>query len=246
MPVDPYHQKLRRERIKAAGGSHTKDDIAAIRADQADRCNYCSVPLHGRGDVDHIVSLAKGGDNSKANVQLLCRTCNLFKGDTHPDRLFEAIGMEAGRCFSLFIRGYRPQDWLDGYRQGYLPQPNSHPLDEVRAEQLYLLDLCNSVIGAKAKRPYRLPRIPGIGGPRLIVPAYFPDQHLAVDFDPDPPRADNSRRFELATIGVTFALLDRRDHTLNLAGQLVRRPEADREVIRRCLDKALRAGRPKA
>jgi hypothetical protein len=43
------------------------------------RCADC-----GAGEYlefDHIVPVAKGGSNSEANVQLLCRKCNLFKSD---------------------------------------------------------------------------------------------------------------------------------------------------------------------
>ena len=128
VPVDPKHQKLRRERIKAAGGTHSKTDVSLIRAAQDDRCNYCSVPLHGGGDRDHVIPLAKRGLNGKENIQLLCRSCNLIKGNTLPNRLFEPIGLTIG---------WRTKDWLDGYRHGFLPQPNSRPPAEVRAERNY-------------------------------------------------------------------------------------------------------------
>jgi tellurite resistance protein len=43
------------------------------------RCAECSAAQYL--EFDHIVPVAKGGSNSDANVQLLCRNCNLKKSD---------------------------------------------------------------------------------------------------------------------------------------------------------------------
>ena len=34
--------------------------------------------------IDHIIPLAKGGENQVHNLQMLCRTCNIEKADSHP------------------------------------------------------------------------------------------------------------------------------------------------------------------
>jgi 5-methylcytosine-specific restriction endonuclease McrA len=56
------------------------------------RCAICGVrtPADHRGtirpdapEIDHIIPIAAGGDHTHANVQCLCRLCNIAKGD-HP------------------------------------------------------------------------------------------------------------------------------------------------------------------
>lgn len=70
----------RRARKQAAEGKHTPDDIAALRAKQRDRCAACGTNLMGKGHVDHIVALSRGGSNWPSNLQLLCASCNASKG----------------------------------------------------------------------------------------------------------------------------------------------------------------------
>ncbi|MFD4700825.1 HNH endonuclease [Streptomyces niveus] len=50
------------------------------------RCARCgSVALAGSVDVDHVRPLARGGEDTDANVQPLCRDCHLAKtGEDFP------------------------------------------------------------------------------------------------------------------------------------------------------------------
>jgi 5-methylcytosine-specific restriction endonuclease McrA len=56
------------------------------------RCQICRTPTPKakRGTIDpdapeadHIIPIAAGGDHTYANIQCLCRLCNVAKGD-HP------------------------------------------------------------------------------------------------------------------------------------------------------------------
>jgi hypothetical protein len=84
-------REIRKARIEANGGAHSKQDVAEIRVRQGDTCAYCGVNLEGSGHVDHIIPLSLGGSNGKENIQLACRSCNLVKGSSHPDKLFDDI-----------------------------------------------------------------------------------------------------------------------------------------------------------
>lgn len=80
----PVYTRNYRARRRSAEGQHTVEDIAAIRADQKDRCGYCKSNLKGKGQVDHIVALNSGGANDRRNLQLLCDGCNKSKSDRDP------------------------------------------------------------------------------------------------------------------------------------------------------------------
>lgn len=58
------------------------------------RCAYCG--QHGQGlTPDHIIPLARGGDNSLGNIAPACGPCNLRKGARTPD--------EAGMEFTVRV-----------------------------------------------------------------------------------------------------------------------------------------------
>jgi hypothetical protein len=55
----------------------------ALRAGH--RCEYCHAPeavFNSPLEVEHIVPLSRGGDDTAANWALACRACNLYKA-TH-------------------------------------------------------------------------------------------------------------------------------------------------------------------
>jgi hypothetical protein len=47
-------------------------------------CEYCHAPeavFNLQFEVEHIKPLSRGGDDSKNNLALSCRSCNLYKSD---------------------------------------------------------------------------------------------------------------------------------------------------------------------
>ena len=63
---------------------------------QDGRCMYCGTRQRmDLMDVDHKIPLARGGSDSRRNLQLLCRTCNARKG-AKTDREFRAAYRNAG------------------------------------------------------------------------------------------------------------------------------------------------------
>lgn len=79
---------------KEASGQFTDQDIQAIRRELKDRCNYCGIPLHGEGQIDHITPLIRGGSNDPENLTLACDRCNKEK---HGKTLHEYIKWRQGR-----------------------------------------------------------------------------------------------------------------------------------------------------
>lgn len=52
------------------------------------KCSYCQVPLTlATMTLDHYVPRALGGGDEESNLMVACFTCNVLKGDTHPDDL---------------------------------------------------------------------------------------------------------------------------------------------------------------
>jgi 5-methylcytosine-specific restriction endonuclease McrA len=71
----------RRSLLKRLEGSHTKQDIVELLAEQVGLCAYCSCDISFGYHVDHIIPVSKMGRNDKSNLQLLCKKCNLSKNN---------------------------------------------------------------------------------------------------------------------------------------------------------------------
>lgn len=53
-----------------------------VRARARDRCEYCHSPqalIMGRLQIDHVLPVAKGGENDEENLCLACELCNQHK-----------------------------------------------------------------------------------------------------------------------------------------------------------------------
>lgn len=75
----------RRARKRNAGGSYTASQINELYAKQKGCCAWCKKPL-SKSEIrrDHRQSLARGGDNTIHNIEILCHDCNSRKSAKDP------------------------------------------------------------------------------------------------------------------------------------------------------------------
>jgi len=85
-------ERLRRARKVGASGSHTTDDLAAIRAAQTNKrgqliCWRCGKPIKDTPHLDHWIPLKHGGSNDPGNLHYMHAYCNLAKNAKHPTEI---------------------------------------------------------------------------------------------------------------------------------------------------------------
>ena len=82
-----------------------------VRSAARHRCGYCLSPQHlviARLEIEHIISLAKGGSDDESNLWLACPLCN-----GHKSAKIDAIDPESGIRVALF--NPRTQVWQEHF-----------------------------------------------------------------------------------------------------------------------------------
>jgi 5-methylcytosine-specific restriction endonuclease McrA len=74
----------RRARKVGAVGSYGRNDVLQLLVLQKKRCATCYADISSKYHIDHIRPLARGGGNSRNNIQLLCPPCNMRKSAKDP------------------------------------------------------------------------------------------------------------------------------------------------------------------
>lgn len=106
-------------RAKRAGARGLLD-AAGLRdriLSSAGRCEWCDISLvKAEFELDHVLSLKRGGSNVAANLVLSCPDCNRRKGQKHPARFAAEIYRETGRETGFIARLFKRYA-LDAARQ---------------------------------------------------------------------------------------------------------------------------------
>lgn len=76
--------RTRRARRASVGGTLSTGLREILFKKQKGKCACCGLPLGMDFHLDHIIPLAKGGENIDSNIQLLRATCNRIKAAKHP------------------------------------------------------------------------------------------------------------------------------------------------------------------
>lgn len=82
----------RRAKVKAVGGTLSKDIYERLFKLQKGKCACCGKPLGSKGHLDHIMPIAMGGKNEDSNTQLLTQRCNNQKHAKHPVDFMQSRG----------------------------------------------------------------------------------------------------------------------------------------------------------
>lgn len=78
-------------------------DLRGVILESGGRCRWCGASVLGAEfEIDHVLSLSRGGRNTPDNLALACPDCNRQKADKHPAR-FAAEILARGLSRTPFI-----------------------------------------------------------------------------------------------------------------------------------------------
>ncbi|MBE2894818.1 HNH endonuclease [Spirabiliibacterium falconis] len=73
-------KRLRRQVLSnSADGGYDYQDIIILRKLLGDKCRFCGVPLNGKGQIEHLTPISRGGSHNLTNLSLACHKCNYEK-----------------------------------------------------------------------------------------------------------------------------------------------------------------------
>lgn len=100
-------------------GTLTTANLRERILDSGGMCEWCGISLVLQPfEMDHILSLQAGGDNTPANIAIACPTCNRRKSAKHPARWAAEIYAETGRRTALIHRILTEHDVTPSVQRG--------------------------------------------------------------------------------------------------------------------------------
>ncbi len=91
-----------RARGVTASGEITVELLRDRILESGGRCEWCAVSLvHQPFEVDHVISLSAGGNNTPDNLAIACPDCNRAKSSKHPVRFAQETYARTARMTRL-------------------------------------------------------------------------------------------------------------------------------------------------
>lgn len=88
-----YRVKSNKRRARlSVGEQYSLSDVKRLMILQRGRCANCGVSIKKKFHIDHRTPVAKGGNNSPHNIELLCPPCNLKKSAKLPHEFAQENG----------------------------------------------------------------------------------------------------------------------------------------------------------
>lgn len=104
-------------------------------------CMYCGIKLlrFRNKTVDHIVPLIRGGQNKEDNMVLVCKPCNLGKGQQPLAVFLAQSGLEVSQELKHFLQKHKKQKDLKRLEAEIAKQWNRNELYELLDAKTILL-----------------------------------------------------------------------------------------------------------
>lgn len=129
-----------RARSINAVGIITAEELRSIILESGGMCQWCGTNLvHQVFEIEHVMTLSRGGVNAASNLVVSCPTCNRKKAEKHPARFALELVAEIGTITPFLQRVFdhygeepkfqpsliQPDDTTDGYRIKPLDEDSS-------------------------------------------------------------------------------------------------------------------------
>lgn len=96
--LDSYARALnQRARQLDRPGNLTGDDLRAVILECDGQCEWCGQSIIDREfEIDHIISLSRGGTHTPDNLAIACPDCNRRKHAMHPAKFVSGLIAKSG------------------------------------------------------------------------------------------------------------------------------------------------------
>lgn len=118
-----------RARALSKTGIITVANLRHCILDSGGRCQWCDTSLIKREfEIDHIISLVRGGSNTVDNLAVACAACNRRKSSKHTAKFVREIYAQTGKLTALIERviAYYKIDDLS-VQQSLFDNPSQQP-----------------------------------------------------------------------------------------------------------------------